>query len=91
MVQSTVDWDQLDKRKFYTIGPALNLCTRAILYPTKLIKTRLQVQASTSTGLKYTGMYDALRKICKSEVRSDKYASKHLRPAIRASDLKAAA
>ena len=57
----------MDKRKFYTIGPALNLCTRAFLYPTKLIKTRLQVQAS-GAGPKYTGMADALRKISESRV-----------------------
>ena len=66
MVQSTVDWDQLDKQRFYTIGPALNLCTRAFLYPTKLIKTRLQVQASSNAGPKYNGMVDALRKISES-------------------------
>lgn len=38
-----VSWDDLDLRKYYTIGPSLFLCVRAAVYPSNLIKTRLQV------------------------------------------------
>jgi hypothetical protein len=46
-----IDWDHINKRKFYTIGPALFLGVRAITYPPALIKTRLQAQEFRTTPL----------------------------------------
>ena len=44
-----IDWDSINKTKFYTIGPALFLGVRLITYPPALIKTRLQVQQFRTT------------------------------------------
>lgn len=41
--QAVIAWEQLDKRKFYVFGPAFALVTRLVIYPTALVKTRLQV------------------------------------------------
>eukprot|EP00953_Heterococcus_sp_UTEX-ZZ885_P030854 16259-Heterococcus_DN1.PRE.2 len=57
-----VSWEELDKPKFYALGMTSFLGLRALLYPTFLIKTRMQ----TSTGL-YTGTLDAVQKIVRTE------------------------
>jgi|TARA_B110000208_G_C11702023_1_gene406207 solute carrier family 25, member 44 len=44
-----IEWESIDKKKFYTIGPALFLGVRAVTYPPALIKTRLQVQQFRTT------------------------------------------
>jgi len=59
-----ISWDDLDKRKYYTIGPTMMLGVRILIYPPMLIKTRLQVQKQKS---KYNGTVDAFRKIYKYE------------------------
>lgn len=59
-----IGWDDLDKRKFYTIGPMIMLGVRLLIFPPMLIKTRLQFQKHTSL---YTGTYDAFKKIFKYE------------------------
>lgn len=44
----TIEFDQLDPVKFYTIGPALLLGVRIVTYPAALVKTRLQAQRYTA-------------------------------------------
>ena len=59
-----VGWARLDKTKFYIFAPLASLLTRLILYPTNLVKTRLQAQ---STDVIYKGTWDAFRKIVRYE------------------------
>ena len=60
-----IAWDDLDKRKYYILGPTVFLAVRAAVYPSNLVKTRLQVQ-SRSNPL-YAGTFDAFRKIARQE------------------------
>lgn len=39
-----IEWEHMDKTKYYTYGPLSSLATRFMLYPANLIKTRLQIQ-----------------------------------------------
>ena len=41
---AVIDWEHIDKTRFYTLAPIAGILTRIILYPTTLVKTRLQVQ-----------------------------------------------
>lgn len=59
-----IEWQHLDKKKFYVFGPTLFFGIRAVLYPPNLIKTRLQVQKKRSM---YKGTFDAFRNIVKQE------------------------
>ena len=59
-----IEWEHLDKRKFYVFGPTLFCGIRALLYPPNLIKTRLQVQKKRAM---YKGTIDAFRNIVKLE------------------------
>ncbi|XP_065179257.1 solute carrier family 25 member 44-like [Sycon ciliatum] len=59
-----IDWQDLDKRRLYVIGPSGFMLVRFVLYPPMLIKTRLQVQRR---GAHYTGSLDAFRQILKYE------------------------
>ncbi|CAL9696631.1 unnamed protein product [Knipowitschia caucasica] len=59
-----IEWEDLDKRKFYSLGVFMTLTTRATVYPFSLIRTRLQVQKGKSL---YSGTADAFCKILKSE------------------------
>ncbi|XP_055011551.1 solute carrier family 25 member 44a [Boleophthalmus pectinirostris] len=59
-----IEWEDLDKRKFYSLGVFMTLTTRATVYPFSLIRTRLQVQKGKSL---YNGTFDAFCKILKSE------------------------
>lgn len=47
-----IDWEHIDKKKFYTIGPSLFLAVRAVTYPPALIKTRLQAQHYRTISVK---------------------------------------
>ena len=40
----TVEWEMLDKSKFYPMSMASSFTIRCFLYPLTLIRTRLQVQ-----------------------------------------------
>ncbi|RDD39025.1 Solute carrier family 25 member 44 [Trichoplax sp. H2] len=60
----SLGWDDLDKFKYYTIGPSIYFGIRFTLYPANLIKTRLQVQRGTGI---YTGTFDAFKKILRYE------------------------
>lgn len=59
-----IEWNDLDKRRYYIIGPSLFVCVRGILYPINLVKVRLFMQPQNSI---YTGALDAFRKILKHE------------------------
>lgn len=59
-----IEWEDLDKRKFYSLGVFMTMMTRATVYPATLIRTRLQVQKGTTL---YTGTFDAFCKILRAE------------------------
>ena len=59
-----IEWQDLDKRRYYIIGPSLFLCIRGLLYPVNLVKTRLFMQQRHSV---YSGTFDAFRKVLKYE------------------------
>lgn len=50
----TIEWDMMDKTKFFPLSMLSSFCVRGSLYPLTLIKTRLQVQKH---GQMYTGKY----------------------------------
>merc|ERR550539_2384694 len=60
----TVEWEMLDKRKFFPLSMMSSFTVRCFLYPLTLIRTRLQVQKGKEV---YSGTYDAGRKILQSE------------------------
>ncbi|XP_072321191.1 solute carrier family 25 member 44b [Eucyclogobius newberryi] len=59
-----IEWEDLDKRKFYSFGVFMTMSIRATVYPATLIRTRLQVQRGRSL---YNGTLDALVKIVRNE------------------------
>lgn len=59
-----IEWEDLDKRKFYSLGVFMTLTTRATVYPASVIRTRLQVQRGTAL---YSGTIDAFCKILRAE------------------------
>lgn len=59
-----IEWEDLDKKRYYVIGPSLFLCVRGLVYPFNLIKTRLFMQQKNTV---YTGTFDAFRKVLKHE------------------------
>ncbi|XP_061671243.1 solute carrier family 25 member 44-like isoform X2 [Syngnathoides biaculeatus] len=59
-----IEWEDLDKKKFYSFGVFITLSIRATVYPATLIRTRLQVQRGKSL---YGGTFDAFVKILRAE------------------------
>lgn len=59
-----IEWEDLDKRKFYSLGVFMTLTTRATVYPASLIRTRLQIQKGKTL---YSGTIDAFCKILRTE------------------------
>ncbi|KAJ8343630.1 hypothetical protein SKAU_G00309590 [Synaphobranchus kaupii] len=59
-----IEWEDLDKRKFYSFGVFMTMTIRATVYPATLIRTRLQVQKGKSL---YSGTFDAFFKILRAE------------------------
>ncbi|PWA24501.1 hypothetical protein CCH79_00011755 [Gambusia affinis] len=59
-----IEWEDLDKRKFYSLGVFMTLTTRVTVYPASLIRTRLQVQKGKAV---YSGTFDAFCKILRTE------------------------
>ncbi|XP_014894084.1 solute carrier family 25 member 44a [Poecilia latipinna] len=59
-----IEWEDLDKRKFYSLGVFMTLTTRVTVYPASLIRTRLQVQKGKAV---YLGTFDAFCKILRME------------------------
>jgi len=60
----TVEWEMLNKKKFFPLSIASSFTVRTVLYPLTLIKTRLQIQRGNEV---YKGTFDAFRKIIKYE------------------------
>ncbi len=59
-----IEWKDLDKKRFYVIGPCLFILVRGLIYPFNLIKTRLFMQEQRSL---YSGTADAFRKVVQRE------------------------
>ena len=55
-----IEWQMLDKKKFFPLSIASSFTVRTMLYPFTLIKTRLQIQRGNEV---YKGTYDAFSKI----------------------------
>lgn len=60
----TIEWEMMDKTKFFPLSMLSSFSVRCALYPLTLIKTRLQIQKNNSL---YTGTFDAYGKIYKYE------------------------
>lgn len=60
----TIEWEMMDKSKFYPLSMMSSFTVRCILYPFTVIKTRIQVQRHDEV---YRGLIDACRKIYKYE------------------------
>lgn len=48
--QAEINWDRLDKNKFYAVGAGLFTSVTVALYPISVVKTRLQVTSRQSTN-----------------------------------------
>ncbi|XP_055518676.1 solute carrier family 25 member 44a isoform X1 [Leucoraja erinacea] len=59
-----IEWEDMDKKKFYSVGFLMALSIRLGVYPIILIRTRLQVQKGRTH---YKGTSDAFSKILKFE------------------------
>ncbi len=60
----TIEWDMMDKNKFFPLSMASSFTVRCFLYPLTLVRTRLQVQHHSDV---YQGTWDAFRKIVGAE------------------------
>lgn len=60
-----IEWDDLDKSKFFGFGIVLSTTMRTIVYPTQLVKTNLQSQVLGKS--QYKGFIDAIFKIYRTE------------------------
>ncbi|XP_022902283.1 solute carrier family 25 member 44 [Onthophagus taurus] len=59
-----IEWDMMDKTKFFPLSMLSSFSVRCALYPLSLIKTRLQIQKH---NVVYSGMFDAYGKILRYE------------------------
>ncbi|XP_056632063.1 solute carrier family 25 member 44 [Diorhabda carinulata] len=66
----TIEWDMMDKTKFFPLSMLSSFSVRCALYPLTLIKTRLQIQKHNDL---YTGIFDAYGKIYRYEGFSGLY------------------
>lgn len=71
-----IEWDDMSKTSFYFYGFGLSFTARCIIYPSQLIKTRLQGQ--TVGQNQYKGMGDAIIKIYRAEGLRGYYKGLHL-------------
>ncbi|KAJ4839139.1 hypothetical protein Tsubulata_040341 [Turnera subulata] len=63
-----INWDRLDKTKFHVIGAVLFTAQQALLHPTAVVKTRMQVVAdSDSCGLSRLGGASFFRHIVRND------------------------
>ncbi|XP_065580978.1 solute carrier family 25 member 44-like [Artemia franciscana] len=60
----TIEWEMMDKSKFFSLNVTSSFIVRTFLYPFTVIKTRLQIQKGSEI---YKGTFDAFRKITKYE------------------------
>ena len=70
-----IEWRDLDKKRYYVLGPLVAVLVRGVVYPFNLIKTRLFVQSQKSV---YSGTFQALRNIVKSEGFKGLYKGFHV-------------
>lgn len=56
----TIEWDMMNKKKFYPLSMLSSFTVRCFLYPFTVIKTRIQLQKHNSI---YKGTFDAYKKI----------------------------
>lgn len=61
-----IDWERLDKTKFFLVGAGLFSGLSCVLYPLTVVKTRVQVQDRASATA-YKSMADAYRQIFRHE------------------------
>jgi solute carrier family 25 protein 44 len=66
----TIEWDMMDKDRFFMLSVANSIALRSVLYPLTVIKTRLQVQKSNEM---YRGTFDAFSKIVRQDGMSGLY------------------
>lgn len=60
----TIEWDMMNKHKFFPLSMLSSFSVRCMLYPFTLIKTRIQIQKHSDV---YKGTFDAFQKIVKHE------------------------
>lgn len=60
----TIEWEMMDKSKFFPLSMMSSFSVRCALYPLTVVKTRLQIQRHNEA---YKGMLDACVKIRKTE------------------------
>ncbi|XP_059477673.1 solute carrier family 25 member 44 isoform X2 [Neocloeon triangulifer] len=60
----TIEWEMMDKSKFFPLSMMSSFSVRCALYPLTVVKTRLQIQRHNEA---YKGMMDACIQIRKSE------------------------
>ena len=68
----TIEWDMMNKQKFFPLSMLSSFSVRCMLYPFTLIKTRIQIQKHSEV---YKGTFDAFQKILKHEGMED--SSRH--------------
>lgn len=66
----TIEWDMMDKAKFFPLSMLSSFSVRCALFPLTVIKTQLQVQFKNDV---YSGMIDAGSKIYRKEGMSGLY------------------
>ncbi|KAJ9601821.1 hypothetical protein L9F63_000003, partial [Diploptera punctata] len=66
----TIEWDMMDKSKFFPLSMLSTFSVRCVLYPLTVIKTRLQVQRHDQI---FNCMIDAWSKIYRYEGKSGLY------------------
>jgi len=59
-----IEWEMLDKKKFFPLSMMSSFTVRCFLYPLTLIRTRLQVQHQNAM---YKGTFDAYKQISRTE------------------------
>ncbi|XP_045611268.1 solute carrier family 25 member 44-like [Procambarus clarkii] len=60
----TIEWDMMNKQKFFPLSMLSSFSVRCMLYPFTVIKTRIQIQRHNEV---YKGTFDAFQKIFKYE------------------------
>lgn len=60
----TIEWNMMDKEKFFPLSMASSFSIRCVLYPFTVIKTRIQIQRQKTV---YSGTLDAFRKTLRHE------------------------
>jgi solute carrier family 25 protein 44 len=70
MAGRRIEWDDIDKARFYLFGPFIFAGVRAAVYPPSVVKTRMQLQSSS---VAYRSAWHAFRSIVRAEGASALY------------------